>query len=244
MNQLGSLENIQRELEFKKAVRESNACLDASCNGPWIMPDDDWKPRGCVEHDPRAMQCPAHGSSVCHIWPARELQRARDFCQRIGHTEFVDAMIKPHKTGALVRLAEKNGRCIVISGLTGRGKDFAIAYRLWRRKKRPHWITASQLVRDMAQGGNKLRGLRGATFVIEDLGAESERAVYGQGETAALITEAFDILWGSECELLISTNLDRARFAERYGARLVSRMQLADWIELPNNEPDNRSQPK
>jgi hypothetical protein len=195
--------------------------------------------------------CPFY-SSACTLGRVERKKRALAICDRICHAEFLSAdatggdILNPRASKALELIAHANRQIVILASGTGRGKDFAIASRLVADEvpaRSVHWLTASELVRDMASGCKRFNASlhKGAVCVVEDLGTEPAMAAYGQGESAALIGEALAKWIGTGAKIYISANIGIETMVEQYGKRAASRLRgLSDYLEISDNEPDFR----
>jgi DNA replication protein DnaC len=95
----------------------------------------------------------------------------------------------------------------------------------YQERTRPIWISASQLARTdhYEQAGIDVIA-QTPRLVIDDLGAEYNDP---KGFFISLLDELIDLRYAGKRPTIITTNLDAAGFAARYGARIVDRIREA-----------------
>ncbi len=123
-------------------------------------------------------------------------------------------------------------RIMVLSGRGGEGKTTAAAW-FAAQGAYSRFVRATELARMEfePQRTEKIGALETVIrMVIDDLGTES---LDPQGRVAALVDGLVDARYASQLRTLITTNLPRAEFRERYGARIWRRIQEAgEFVEL------------
>jgi hypothetical protein len=120
-----------------------------------------------------------------------------------------------------LRLCNREGVLLALSGIPGVGKSVAAAVALLAAG-RGRWVRASDLARvpkDGEDGPVRDSGTSGIV-VIDDVGTEHSPSGYA----AARICDLVELREAAMQRTIITTNLDAKGFKERYGERIASRI--------------------
>lgn len=134
------------------------------------------------------------------------------------------------------------GQCLVLAGPTGVGKSTAMAWlarRLAEKGRRPRWEYAPEMFAKLHMGEVQHHPITVAdVLMIDDLGAEDDHRARPKLDTLVYYRHA------ARRPTVITTNLTAQALAERYGERIVDRLQewgpviqiVAESMRLPAEE--------
>lgn len=112
---------------------------------------------------------------------------------------------------------------LVIAGPAGCGKTVAAAWWALRRATPPMFLRASTFAASSRYHRDDRNAVLAASaLVLDDLGAEY---LDDKGSFLVDLDEVMDTFYGAMRPLLITTNLDAAKFQQRYGERLNDRIR-------------------
>lgn len=161
----------------------------------------------------------------------------------MGAPSRILAMENLDRTDAVIQLAHHmaapGGRVVVLSGGTGVGKTVAASHLLLNHDTDRVWFSAaSDLAKVSIYGDWPWKRARVA--VLDDLGTEfADTKQSFQTRLDALVSH-FE--GSNKKRLIITTNLLKAPFRERYGVRVASRIRQCDGF-ISVNGPDLRGNP-
>jgi len=116
-----------------------------------------------------------------------------------------------------------NGQCLVLAGPTGVGKSTAMAWlarRLAEKGRRPLWQYAPEMFARLHMGEIQHHVITVAdVLLIDDLGAEDEPRYRAKFEALIYYRHA------ARRPTMITSNLKAEEFVNRYGPRVVDRLQ-------------------
>jgi hypothetical protein len=164
-----------------------------------------------------------------------EQQRHREWLAACGfgehHLDFVANDVLAATVPALRfarQFAEGGARALVLTGGPGVGKTLAATWLGWHHGGGgAHLVEANGLYR-AAKDDDRLAALEGASLlVIDDLGAER---IDDKGWFLSVLDSLVNQVYKGTGRIVITTNLSRLTLAERYGARVESRLsEIAAW---------------
>lgn len=172
-------------------------------------------------------------------------EHGRGIPQRIA--EVLRGGLEPTEARTKIREHYKRGTMLVLAGPTGTGKSIAVAEVIQKARPpaelryRPRYVAVADYVR--ACQGDDSRG-RGQwtdhevqccnVLALDDLGTEWASA---SDFSAHVIRELLERRERDNSTTLMTTNLSRREFAQRYGTRLVSRLAGAGgWIQIDGKD--------
>ena len=187
-------------------------------------------------------------SNACKFGESFRRRKAAALAEKISQVDYSAKLVQPEKTKALEatrKVLADRGRFLVLSGLPGRGKDFAFASWFMDsglQLSKLHWIKAPWLIseaNEQSQQYKQWSKAKNSVFVLQDLGTEKEK-LYGDS-TVNLVLEFFDCTYGNGNTVLMSTNLDKAHIVKRYGDRFQSRLDgYGQFYSISSKEKDMR----
>lgn len=129
---------------------------------------------------------------------------------------------------------KKAGGILVLSGLVGTGKTVAACRVSWMRMVDdygPYSFTRAADLAMIGRYGEEREALLKCThMIVDDLAAEY---LDKSGSFLVDLDHLVDITYSNRRHMVITTNLGRARFAERYGQRITDRLnECGTWITV------------
>lgn len=125
---------------------------------------------------------------------------------------------------------QDRGGIAIINGPTGTGKTVAACRWAWACRARPAFVLAADLATLSRYADERDEFYEAHALLIDDLGAEYADA---KGSFAADFDELINKFYSSKRQLVITTNLPREKFIERYGKRVADRMnECGTWIAM------------
>lgn len=134
------------------------------------------------------------------------------------------------------------GQCLVLAGPTGVGKSTAMAWlarRCAEKGRRPRWEYAPEMFARLSMADIQYHPITVAdVLLIDDLGAEDDHKARAKLDTLVYYRHA------ARRPTVITTNLTAKALADRYGERIVDRLQewgpviqiVAESMRLPAEE--------
>lgn len=193
----------------------------------------DMTPEEAAAHDSRV-----HAQQAAET-EATEWRIAKALADRRAATmvpaDFLDLITAGpmHDTQALAEVRRGEFRALVLAGAIGRGKSVAASWWLldgpWPAKHDPLFVSSARLARwERYDNAAMDRLLLASKLVIDDLGEEFNDT---KGNFLAVLDETVSDRISNRRPTVITTNLDVAKFRERYGERITDRIKGAGrWV--------------
>ena len=158
--------------------------------------------------------------------------------QALGKAELKSTFSKPegpNETTAMKAIKQflkedKEAWCLVLSGPKGCGKSTAAAYYLWDNTsfqvncppRIQRWWTAAKVARVSSYNTELENLMKTPVLVIDDLGVEY---LDKNGHFNHRLDELIDARYSNFRKTIITTNLNKADFKDRYGLRITDRIR-------------------
>lgn len=233
---------FEQQQQTVNALRECP--IPVGCSSQYLSLEGDQLT--CTTDHNGGTRCPLY-SKECDLGKRRSHADLQKYLLKIKHAEMLPRFSAVKSSMAIRELAATRSNFVILAASCGRGKDFAVARKIFHEGRRVYWFKAYHLVRMVAKGDTAYESaMHGAPgdVVIEDLGKESDKAIFGQGETSEIIVQAIDDLIGAGHRVFITTNLSKDSLQTKYGGRdgrFASRVKAGKYIAIPDSEPDYRT---